>query len=164
MFGLKIGMGAAQIAAGVRGQERAGVLAFLAVAEERAPHPGDAFVPGQLAEGLGLGHADQLGGLGAIAQIFAVPVGEKIDRGAIDQLEALGRNRFPVVGRNALAANATGDRDKLQVEILNPKLVDFLAHLPDHFVAAIGLNELLDIGVSHNLPPCLTGSLPAFSV
>ncbi len=123
-----------------------GSVALLAVAEERAEDAGDALVPGQLAEGFGLGDADELGGLGAVAQVRAVSVGEEIDGGAVDELEALLGDALPVVGRDALAADAPGDGDELQVEIVDPQLVDQLAHLRHLLGAAGGVDEGFDVG------------------
>ena len=71
----------------------AGIDLLLAVAEAGAEDAGDALVPGQLHEGLGIGNADQLGGLGAIADVVPVAVDEEIRGRAIDQLEAASPRR-----------------------------------------------------------------------
>ncbi len=54
-------------------------------------------------------------------------VHEEIDSRAIDELEAAVGDVLPVVGGNALAHDAAGHRDELQVEILDAKRVDLLA-------------------------------------
>ena len=131
--------------------------ALLAIAEQRAQHARHALVPGQLHEGLGLGNADQLGGLGPVAEIVAAPVDEEIHGRAVDELEALLRHGFPMVGRDALAHDAAGHRHELQVEILDPELVDLLADLLDELLALRVLDEPLDISLP-SLNSCHTPS------
>src|SRR6185295_2594000 len=109
---------AAQVATAVGREIAPGVVALLAVAEERAPHAGDALVPGKLHEGLGLGNANELGGLGTVAQIFAAAIEEEVDGRSVDELEAPVGHVLPMVGRDALAHDAPGDRDELQIEIV----------------------------------------------
>ena len=92
---LELVVDAAEIAARIGGQEGAGIVALLAVAEQRAPEPRHPLVPGELHEGLGLGDADQLGRLRPVAEIVAAPVEEQVHGGAVDELEALLRHRFP---------------------------------------------------------------------
>ena len=145
MLLLELVVDAAKIAARIGGQERARILALLAVAEQRAPKPRHPLVPGELHEGLGLGDADQLGGLGPIAEIIAAPVEEEIHGGAVDELEALLRHAFPMVGRNALAADAAGHRDELQIEILDAELVDLLADLGDLLLPTWRIDKRLDV-------------------
>jgi len=89
--------------------------------------------------------ADQLGGLGPVAEIVAAPVEEQIHGGAVDELEALLRHALPVVSRNALATDAAGDREELQIEIFNAELVDLFPDLLDQFLAARRLDEQLDV-------------------
>ena len=100
---------------------------------------------GQLHEGLGLGNADQLGRLRSVAEIFAAPVDEQIHGGAVDELEALLRHDLPMIGRDALAADAAGHRHELQIEILDAELVDLLADLGDELLAARRIDEPLDV-------------------
>ena len=129
----------------VGGEECARLDALLAVAEQRAPQPRHPLVPGQLHEGLRLGNADQLGGLRPVAEIVAAAVDEQIHGGAVDELEALLRHAFPVIRRNALAADAAGHRDELQIEILDAELVDLFPDLLDELFAARRLDEQLDV-------------------
>ena len=136
---------AAQIAAAVGGQKCARILPLFPVAEQGAPDTGDALVPGQLAEGLGLGDSDQLLVLRPVAEIFAMPVDEQVDGRAVDQLKAALGHRFPVIRRDALAANPAGDRHELEIQILDPHLVDLLAHLFDKIVPALLLHKGFDI-------------------
>ena len=138
---------AAEIAARVRGQERAWLGALLAVSEQRAPHARHPLVPGELHEGVGLGDADQLGGLGPVAEILAAPVDEQVHGGAVDELEALLGNAFPMVGGDALAHDAAGHRHELQVKIVDAELVDLLADLLDELLALGVLDEPLDISL-----------------
>ncbi len=142
---LELLVDAAEIAAGVRREEGARLPALLAVAEQRAPEPRHALVPGELHEGLGLGNADQLGRFGAIAKIVAVPVEEEVHGGAVDELEALPRDALPMVGRDALAHDAAGDRHELQIEVLDAELVDLAADLFDKLLALRIVDEALDI-------------------
>src|SRR5665811_310416 len=128
---LEILVEAAKIAAAIRGEEPTRILLFLAVAEQRAVHARDPLVPGQLHEGLWIGNADKLGRLGTVAEIFAMAVEEQIDRGAIDELKALLGDALPMIGWNALAHDAARDRHELQIEILDPELVDLAANFLD---------------------------------
>ena len=59
----------------------------------------------------------------------------------------------PVVGGNALAHDAAGDRHELQIEIFDAERVDFFAHLADQVVAAIGAGECLVVGFRHVASP-----------
>src|SRR5262245_46144351 len=56
-------MNTPEIAAAIGSEIGARILLLLAVAEQRAEHARHTLVPRQLHEGLGLGHADQLGRL-----------------------------------------------------------------------------------------------------
>ena len=94
---LELGLHALEVAAAVRGEEAARVLALLAVAEAGAPDARDRGVPRERLERLRLGDADELGGLRPVADVVAVPVGEEVRRGAVDELEALARDRLPVL-------------------------------------------------------------------
>src|SRR5581483_3963652 len=157
---LELLMDAAEIAAGVSGEEGARLLALLAVAEQGAPQPRNALVPRELHEGLGLGDADQLGSLGAITEIFATAVDEEVHGGAIDELEALPRHALPVVGRDALAHDAAGDRHELEIEIVDSEFVDLAADLSNQLLALRVVYEALDVrlllisgrGVVHGAP------------
>ena len=146
---LELVVDAAEIAAASAVRKAPGSLALLAVAEQRAPHARHPLVPGQLHEGLGLGDADQLGRLRPVAEIFAAAVDEEIHGGAIDELEALLGDALPMVGRDALAHDAAGDRDELQIEIVDAELVDLLADLLDQLLALRVLDELLDVSRPH---------------
>ena len=63
------------------------------VAEQGAEHARGLGIPRQLAEGLHVRQPDELGGLGAVADVVAVPVDEQVGRRAVDQLEAVARHR-----------------------------------------------------------------------
>mmetsp|Transcript_23311 Transcript_23311/g.40480 ORF Transcript_23311/g.40480 Transcript_23311/m.40480 type:complete len:522 (-) Transcript_23311:58-1623(-) len=143
----------AQVAPAIRRQIPAGIFLFLPVAEQRAVKPADLGRPGQLHEGFRLGNADQLGRLGPIAHVIARAVGEQVHRGAVNQLEPLLGDTFPVIRRNTLAHDLAGDRHELQVKILDPQLVDLLAHLLDLFVAPRRLYESFQICLSHFQSP-----------
>ena len=158
---LELLVDAAEIAAGVGGQEGAGLDALLAVAEQRAPEPRHPLVPRELHEGLGLWDADQLGRLRPVAEIVAAPVDEEVHGGAVDELEALLGDRFPMVGRNALAHDAAGDRHELQIEIFDAELVDLLANFGDELLAARRIDETLN--VSGCGPARLCGCLVRYS-
>src|SRR6476660_3831520 len=101
-------MDATKIAARIGRQERTRFLALLAVPEQRAPKPRHPLVPGKLHEGLRLGNADELRRLRPITEIVAAAVEEQIHGGAINELKALFRHAFPMVGRDTLAADAAG--------------------------------------------------------
>ena len=142
---LELRVDAAQIAAAIRGQEGARLLPLFPIAEQRAPHAPDALVPGQLAEGLRLGDAHQLLVVRPVAEVLAVPVQEQVDRRPVHELETALGDRFPVVCRDALAANPSGDRHELEVDVLDPQLLDLAAHLSDQFVPAFLPYEGFDI-------------------
>src|SRR5437764_7310182 len=95
-------MKAAQVASAIGGQIGTGIFALLAIAKKRAEHASHPLVPGKLHEGFRLRHADQFGGLRTIAQIFAAPIEEEVDRRAIDKLETAIRYVLPVIGWDAL--------------------------------------------------------------
>ena len=151
---LELIVDAAEIAACIGGQERAGFLALLAVPEQRAPEPRDPFVPGELHEGLRLGNADQLGSFRPVAEIVTAAVEEEIHGGAVDELEALLRHTLPMVGRDALAHDAAGHRHELQIEVIDAERVDLLADLGDELLALWVLDEALDIGPTGSLGSC----------
>jgi hypothetical protein len=131
MLLLELVVDATKIAARIGGKERSRLIPLLAVTEQRAPKPRHSLVPGELHEGLWLGNADQLRRFRPIAEILAAPVEEQVHGSAVDELEALARHAFPMVCRNALAADATRDRHELQIEILDAEFVDLLADLGD---------------------------------
>ena len=91
-LGLERRLRALQVATAVRRQERAAVLDVLAPAEAGAEDARGLRVPGQRAERLRLGDADELGRLGAVADVLAVAVDEEVRGGAVDELEALARD------------------------------------------------------------------------
>ncbi len=149
---LELVVDAAQVAAAIGGEEGTGIFTLLAIAEEGAEHARHALVPGQLHEGFRFGNADELGGLRAVAKILAAAVHEEVDGGAVDELEAAIGDVLPVVGRNALAHDAAGDRHELEVEVLDAERVDLLAHLLDEISAPRSLDEVLVVGHRHFLP------------
>ena len=142
---LELGVVDAQIAAAVGRQMTAALVVLLAIAEAGAEHPRHPLVPGQLHERLGIGNADQLGGLGPVADVLSVAIREEVGRRSIDELEALLRRALPVVGRNALADDAARHRDELIVDVSDAELVDLLAHLPDEIAAAGRVDVILEI-------------------
>ena len=106
---------ALQVLARVGVQQLAG-LGVVAVAEDA----GDPLVPGQDPESVEIGDRGQLGLLGAEADVVAAAVGEQVGGRAVDELVAplgdLGEER----GDDALAHHAAGDRDLLEVDVLDP--------------------------------------------
>ena len=141
---------ALQVAAAVRREEGSAVNLFLTAPEESAEDAGGLGVPRELAEGLGLGDADQLTGLGSVADVFAVPVDEQVGRGPVDQLEALVGNGGEMLGRYAFAHDPPGDGNELAVEVLDSLDLDTPLDLGDLLGPPRCLDELLDIG--HVLP------------
>ena len=125
----------AEVAAAIRAQMTARILALFAVPEAGAEDACDALVPGQLHEGLRVGQADQLRRFRAIADIVLAAIDEEIGGRPVDELEALFRNCFPMVGGNALADNAAGDRNELIVDVFDTECVDLGAYLFDEFFA-----------------------------
>src|SRR5581483_8421745 len=121
----------------------------------------DALVPGQLHEGLGIGDADQLRGLRAVADIALVAVGVEVRGRAVDQLEATLGDRFPVIRRNALADDAPRDRDELVVDVLDVEFFDLGADLLDQLFPAFRFDMCLE--VSHRNSPAYYGRLAAAS-
>src|SRR5262249_37365682 len=138
-----------QVAAAIGGQVAAGVHFFLAIAEAGAEDAGDALVPGQLAEGLGIWNADQLGGLRAVADIVAVPIDKQVGGRAVDQREATLGDGLPVIGRDALADDAARHRYELIVDVSDAELLDLGSHLLDEFLAAFLVYVSLEIGHGH---------------
>ncbi len=136
-----------QVAAAVGGQMPARVLLLLAVAETGAENPSDPLVPRQLHEGLGVGNADQLGGLRPVADIILVPIDIQIGGGPIDELEALLSDALPMIGRYPLADDTTGHRYELAVEVLDAELVDLLPHLLDEIAPPRGI--YMGVQISH---------------
>ena len=112
-----------------------GILLLLAVAKAGAEHPCKPLVPGQLHEGLRIGNADQLRGLGAVADIIFVTIDVQIGGRAVDQLETALGHCLPMIGRNALADDAPRYRDELAVDVLDAQLVDFFPHSLDEIAA-----------------------------
>ena len=145
VLGLELLMDATEVAAAVRGEERARVLALLPVAEQRAPQPRHPLVPGELAEGLRLRDAHQLLVLRAVAQVLAVAVEEEVDRRAVDELEAPLGDALPVVGGDPLAADSAGDRHELEVQVLDAEPVDHLSDLPDLIGPSGCFHEAFDV-------------------
>ena len=138
-------MHAAQVAAAIRCQIAARIFLFLTVAEQRAVETADLRRPGQLHEGFRLGDTNQFGGLRTVAQIVAGAVGKQVHRGAIDQLEALLGDAFPVVGRDTLAHDLAGHGYELQIEIFDALGINHLANFFDLLVAAFGFDEFFEI-------------------
>ncbi len=147
----------AQVAAAVRRQVAAWVFALFAVAEQGAVEPGDAFVPRQLHHGFGFRDAHQLGRFRAVAEIFAGAVGEQVHGGAVDELEALLSDSFPVIGRDAFAHNFAGDGNELQVEILDPELINHFANFFDLFRTALLFDKFFNIHCHGTLAPLQIG-------
>jgi hypothetical protein len=87
---------AAKIAATVRRQVAAALVVLLAVAEAGAENACDPLVPRQLDERLRVGDANQLGCLGPIPDILAVPVGEQVRGRAIDELKPFLSSALPM--------------------------------------------------------------------
>src|SRR5665811_306091 len=78
-------------------------------------------------------------------------VEEEIDRGAVDELEALLGDAFPMIGRDALAHNAAGDRHELQIKIFDAELVDLAANFLDALLTFRIVYIAFDI---HRQLPC----------
>ena len=127
-----------QVPAAIGGEEATGVLALLSVAEADAPDTCDPVVPREHLEGLGLGQTDELGRLGAVADVVGVPVGEEVCGRAVDELEALLCHRVPVGRRHAFAHDPAGDRGELVVDVLDSLAIDPLPDLRDLLVASVG--------------------------
>ena len=143
---LELGLDALQVAAAVGGEERGGVLELLAVAEARAPDARDLAVPGEHLEGLGLGQAHELRGLGAVADVVPVPVGEEVGGRAVDELESLRGHALPVRGGDALAHDPARHRDELVVDVRHALGVDATPDLCDQGVAALLCDKAVEIG------------------
>ena len=144
-LGLERRLRALEQAAAVRRQVGAGVDVLLAAAEQGAEHAGDLRVPRQLRERLGIGHADQLARLGAVADVVAMAVDEQVRRGAVDELEALAGHALPVLRRHALAHHAAGDRCELVVDVLDALGIDLATHLLDLVVTTRRCEVVLHI-------------------
>ena len=127
----------AQVAAAVGREMGARIVGFFTVAEARAEHARDPLVPRQLHERLGIGNADELGGLGPVADVLFVTIHEQVGGRAVDQLKTALADRLPVVGGDTLAHDAASDRDELIVDVLDAELVDLGAHLLDDVAAAL---------------------------
>src|SRR5262249_23756350 len=85
-----------------------------------------------------------------------VTVDEEIGGGSVDQLEAALRGRFPMVGGNALADDASRHRDELVIDVADAKLVDLGADF---------LHQLLAAGlVCISFPVGHRGPLSVFSI
>ena len=145
MVFLELFVDAPQVASAIRGQECARVLSLLAVAEQGAPHARNPLVPRQLAEGLRLRDAHQFLLVRSVPEVFAVAVQEQVDGRAVDQLETALGDGFPMIRRNALAADPSCDRHELEIQILDTQLVDLAAHLLDQIVPAILSHKDFDI-------------------
>ena len=146
---------ALEVAAAVGGEERGGILALLAVAEADAPDARHLRVPGKRLERVRLGHADELGRLGAVADVVAVAVGEEVRGRAVDELEALLRDRLPVLRRDALAHDAAGHGGELVVDVRDPLGVDAPADVLHEIRASIRSDEALQVG-RHRFLLCLS--------
>src|SRR6185369_9606864 len=154
---LEIGLLPGEVPAAVGGEETAGVLALLAVAEALAPDSRELLAvagrPGEDGEGLGIGNADELCSLRPVADVVAVAVGEEVGRGAVDELKALVRDRLPVGSGDAFAHNAPRDRGELVVDVRDVLGVDPLANFLDSLSAPVGFDEALEVRSRHELPP-----------
>ncbi len=137
---------AVEVAPAVRGEEGARVLELLPAPEQGAEHPGHLVVPRQSLEGLHVGEPDQLGRLGPVPDVLAVPVDEQVGGSPVDQLESLSGHRRPVGGRDPLAHDPTGDRDELEVDEGDAVGVDAAADLLDVLVPAVLFDETLEVG------------------
>src|SRR4051794_11360192 len=136
VLALELRVNAAQVAATVRGEKSARIVRLLPVAKKRAEHARDALIPGQLTKSFGIGNADQLRCLGAVADVLAVAVEGEIGSGAIDELETALADVFPMIGRDALPYDAAGDGDELVVDVGDAQLIDLGAHLTHQLRAA----------------------------
>ncbi len=135
----------AQVRATVGREERSGALALLPVAEARAPDAGNLRVPRQGLERLRLGDADELGRLGPVADVVAVPVGEQVRGRAVDELEALLGHPLPVRSRHALAHDPAGHRGELVVDVGDALGVDAPTDVGHECVPTFRLDEALEI-------------------
>ena len=149
---LELGLVALEVPAAVGGEERRRVLALLAVAEADAPDASDLRIPRKRLERVGLGDADELGGLGAVPDVVAVAVGEEVRGRAVDELEALLRDRLPVLRRNALAHDAAGDGGELVVDVRDPLGVDAPSDVLYEICASVRSDEAFQVR-RHLTPP-----------
>ena len=101
---------------------------------------------GSCANVSGSGTADELGCLGAVADVLAVTVGEEVRGRAVDELESLLGDRLPVLRGDALAHDAAGDRGELVVDVLDAARVDLAANVADARGPAAGADEVLEVG------------------
>ncbi len=150
-----------EVAPAVRGQKGTRVVEFLPSPEQRAEDAGDLGVPGQHAEGVDVGQPHQLRRLRPVADVVAVPVGEEVGGGAVDELEALLRRRHPLGGRYPLSHHPAGDRDELVVDVRDALVVDPAPDLLDAFVAPVLGQESFEIcrhAGHHHGPQRETGS------
>ena len=141
-----------QVPAAVRAQEGAGVTALLAVSEARAPDPGGLLVPRHRHEGLGLREEHELGGLGAVADVVRVTVGEEVRGRAVDELQALLGHPLPVHRRDALTHDPAGDGDELVVDVLDSLGVDPPTDLGNLLVSPRSVDKAVKVG-RHLVPP-----------
>ena len=134
-----------EVAAAIGGQERARVLTLLAVSEALAPDARELLAvagrPWEHLEGLGLRDADELRGLGPVADVVPVAVGEEVRGGAVDELEALVRDRLPVGSGDAFPHDPPRDRGELVVDVADVLGVDLLADLLDVLGLSFGFDE-----------------------
>src|SRR4029077_12352267 len=86
------------------------------------------------------------GGLRAIADVIAMTVDEQVRGRAVHELEAALGGPLPVIGRDTFADDASGDRDKLVVDVMDSQLVDLLPDLLYELVAALGAHMGFKIG------------------
>ena len=156
----ELGLDQLEVAAAVGREVGAAVLEVLAAAEAGAPDARDLGVPGQHLERLRLGQADELGRLGAVADVLAVAVDEEVRVRAVDELEALAGHRLPVRRGHALAHDPARDRDELVVDVRDARRVDLLTHLLDEVIAPRGTYEPFEVG-RHQRPPDLARPAPA---
>src|SRR4029079_17111847 len=91
-------------------------------------------------------NAHELRGLGSVADVVAVAVGEEVGRRPVDELEALLSDRLPVLRRNALAHDAAGHGGELVVDVRDPLGIDAPTDLVDELRTPFRLDEALQVG------------------
>jgi len=76
-----------------------------------------------------------------------MPVDEQVRGRAVDQLKTLAGNRAEVLGRDALAHDATGNRNELAVQVLDTVGLDPFLDLAHLLFPAVRLDEPIDVAV-----------------
>ncbi|MPL88364.1 hypothetical protein SDC9_34384 [bioreactor metagenome] len=150
---------ALEVAAGVVFVMLAREVRILEAVIEGAEDARDALVPGQLAEGVGVGQRDAFHRVAVEPDQAALEVRGDVGDAAHPGLHALARLGLPVPRRGGLAHHAAGDRDVLVVDVIDAKRVDLAAHALDQRGAAGRLDLAVIVGVSGGhgrLPVVLT--------